>query len=242
MKREEFIEIAGGIFENNSYYKKWGASEKRENFWDFFKLNDDRFPYIKSVYAGIEIDELLSKKLHSIEHIFPKGQMKEYLKSKNIKDTIIKGATTNPLNFAPAHREINSYRGHLPFDIEYEEFDGKINAKIIRKVRLQFEPNYNYWGRDHEDEWLVPPISRGNVARAMLYMCLIYNIKELYQEHINVYKNWCKIDPPNAVEIEYNKWVHEKHGINNPFITTDYNNMINLLNDEELLNSILLEN
>lgn len=197
-------------------------------------MNSDKYPYIKSIYGGIEVDELWSKKEHSIEHIFPKKLIKDYFKNKEISDEIIKGATTNPLNFAAAHRKINSLRGHLPFDIEEDE--------VKRTVKIYCESNYDPWGIDHESEWVIPEISRGNVARAMLYMCLTYGIKELYQEHINAYRNWCKIDPPNLIELEYNEWVYEKHGIRNPFITSDVDEMLDLLNDKELLGSIMVEN
>ena len=58
--------------------------------------------------------------------------------------------------------------------------------------------------------------------------------------HLNVYRNWAKIDPPNIWEIEFNKWVFQKHGIKNPLTTENPVDSISLLNDEELLNFILL--
>jgi len=73
-------------------------------------------------------------------------------------------------------------------------------------------------------------------------MCLTYNIKELYGEHLNVYRNWAKLDPPNIWELKYNDWVYKNFGIRNPLIS-NYDNpaeAFKILNDKELMDSILL--
>ncbi|MCY8527025.1 endonuclease [Bacillus atrophaeus] len=230
MKQEEFIELAGGTFKNNKYYNDWDGDDKYENFWAFF---DSDYEYVKSVYGGIDISTLRQKKLHSIEHIYPKGNLKDYLKLRNEQENIIKGATTNPLNFAAEHRKINQFRGHLPFDIE--------NDTIVRQINLTMPTFYTDWGKDHENEWIVPTISRGNVARTMLYMFLTYNVQELFEEHLNTYIYWAKSDPLTYWEIEFNQWVHEKHKIKNPFCD-DSIEMVKLLDDKELFQNLLVEN
>ncbi|MFS2246093.1 endonuclease [Bacillus sp. A31] len=230
MKQEEFIELAGGTFKNNEYYDAWGKKDKYENFWAFFESD---YNYVKAIYSGLDINSLRQMKLHSIEHIFPKGTLKNYLKLRNEKEDIIKGATTNPLNFAAEHREVNKERGHLPFEIE--------NDKIIRQIRLTPPAYYTDWGRDHENEWIVPTISRGNVARTMLYMSLTYKVRDLFQEHLNTYIYWAKSDPLTHWEIEFNQWVYEKHKIKNPFCD-DSTEMVKLLDDAELFQNLLFEN
>ena len=96
---------------------------------------------------------------------------------------------------------------------------------------------YSDFGFDAEKEWVIPMRTQGDLARSILYMCLVYGISELYGEHLNVYTNWAKLDPPNIWEIKYNDWVEQNLGIRNPFIA-DYNNpaeAFQLLNDSELL-------
>ncbi|MGK7937574.1 MAG: endonuclease [Xenococcaceae cyanobacterium] len=230
MQRDEFLDLAGGVYESNTYYSSWRGDDKYENFWAFF--DDDSADYARSIYAGIDVDVLLRKKKHSIEHIIPKSFLKEYLKSANKPSTVVRGSTVNPLNFAACHRDINTKRSNFPFDIEGD--------RIIRSHTVHLEPIYSDYGLDRENEWIIPEKTRGDIARAVLYMCIIYEINELYGEHLNVYRNWAKIDPPNIWEIEFNKWVFQKHGIKNPLTTENPVDSISLLNDEELLNSILL--
>ncbi len=234
MRREEFINKAGGIYENTEFYTQWSGADKARNFWDFFDQSGDKF--IHSIYAGVTVDLLRRKKMYSIEHIIPKSFLKRYLKIKGFKDKIIKGSTTNPLNFAAAHRNINSFRYNFPFDVE--------DDRIIRSYEIKLESIYSDYGLDKEKEWVIPLRTQGDIARSILYMCLLYNIKEFYGEHLNIYRNWAKLDPPNIWELKYNEWVYKTFKIRNPFIA-DYNNpteSFEMLNDEELMNSLLLSN
>ncbi len=233
MERRKFIEIAGGIYENNKYYTQWSGAEKAKHFWNFFDSSGDE--YIHSVYAGVTVDLLRRKKMYSIEHIVPKSFIKKYLALKGNKETIIKGATTNPLNFAAAHRKINSARLNFPFDVEGD--------KIIRSYNIKLEGIYSDYGLDSEKEWVIPIRTQGDIARSILYMCLLYNIEELYGEHLNVYRNWAKLDPPNIWELKYNDWIYKKFKIRNPLVA-DYSHpkeSFELLNDEELMSSLLLK-
>ncbi len=133
------------------------------------------------------------------------------------------------MNFAAAHRDINSARRNWPFDVD--------GGKIIRSYTVNMQSIYSDFGFDAEKEWVIPMRTQGDLARSILHMCLVYGISELYGEHLNVYTNWAKLDPPNIWEIKYNDWVEQNLGIRNPFIA-DYNNpaeAFQLLNDSELL-------
>lgn len=232
MNREAFIESAGGVYTNTEYYSDWSGSDKAKNFWDFFDNSTDK--YIRSVYAGVAVDLLRRKKMYSIEHIIPKSFLKKYLKKRSVGEKVVKGATTNPLNFVAAHRDINSARGNLPFDVE--------DDKIIKSHTIDLQGIYSDYGLDNEKEWVIPIRTQGDLSRAILYMCLVYGIKELYGEHLNVYRNWAKLDPPNIWELKYNEWVQKEFGIKNPLVA-DYNNpaeAFELLNDDDLMGSVLL--
>lgn len=232
MDREAFIDIAGGIYENESYYTQWSGRQKAENFWNFFDETSDE--YIHSVYAGVTVDLLRRKRMYSIEHIIPKSFLKKYLAKKQADEKVIKGSTTNPLNFAAAHRDINSARWNWPFDIE--------DDRIVRSYTINMKGIYSDYGLDNEKEWVIPIRSQGDLARSILYMCLVYDISELYGEHLNIYRNWARLDPPNIWELKYNEWVKEKFGIKNPLVA-DYENpalAFELLNDEQLMSSIRL--
>lgn len=233
MQRKEFIELAGGVFQSSNYYKQWRGKDKAQNFWNFFDETTD--DYIHSVYAGVTVDLLRRKRMYSIEHIIPKSFLKDYLKTKKTPEAVIKGSTTNPLNFAAAHRDINTARWNWPFDIE--------DDRVVRSHTISMRGIYSDYGLDHENEWVIPIRSQGDLARSILYMCLVYDISELYGEHLNIYRNWAKLDPPNIWELKYNEWVFKKFNIKNPLVA-DYENpamAFQLLNDDQLMNSIILK-
>ena len=234
MTREKFIQMAGGVHTSTKYYSSWSGSEKAEHFWNFFDDNPDE--YIHSVYAGVTVDVLRRKRMYSIEHIIPKSFLKKYLSRKQEDEEIIKGSTTNPLNFAAAHRTINSARRNWPFNVE--------DDRIVKNYQIRLDGIYSDYGLDNESEWVIPIRSQGDLARSVLYMCLIYGISELYGEHLNVYRNWAKLDPPNIWELKYNEWVFDNFGIKNPLVA-DYSNpaqAFELLNDNELMGSLVLTN
>lgn len=233
MNRSEFLDMAGGIYKSNTFYSDWSSKEKKKFFWDFFDQADDEF--IHSVYAGVSVDLLRRKKRYSIEHIIPKSFLKTYLKKTGVELDIVRGATTNPLNFAAAERGLNSHRRHWPFDVE--------NDKVVRSYNIEMDGIFSDFGFDNEKEWVIPMRTQGDLARSILYMCVSYGISELYGEHINTYRNWAKVDPPNIWEIKYNEWVANQFGIRNPFVA-DFKNpaaSFRLLEDRELMESISME-
>jgi len=236
MTREEFIKLCGGIFTSEQSYKSYTLSEKYRYFWSFYngkkfienkEITDEE---IVTIYAGVEIDNVKQRKKFSIEHIVPMSFINKYLRRQ--AKAVKKGACCNPFNFAASHREINSQRSSWPFD-----FDGD---EIVRRGKLHIRHVYTDYGLDHENEWVVPSKSRGDVARAILYMSLIYNIREFYGRDIVELVKWAKIDPPGFWEIKYNQWVYQHRKIQNPFIQNLKGDIspLQLLTDTELLSSL----
>lgn len=243
MNKTQFKKIAGGVYKSKKSYEHWDGVEKKENFWDFFKgrirTKDGFVEYDKeivSIYGGVPVETLIERQVHSIEHIIPKEFLRKYLKRRYY--TIRRGATVNPFNFAPSHRLLNTARSNFPYDLEED--------RVVANYKINLEPNYTDYGLDYELEWVIPTKTKGDVARAILYMCLIYDIDDLYQNHINDLVRWAKFDKPTFWEIKYNQWVHRFKGISNPFI--QYANSdpskpySELLDDDELLNELRGEN
>ncbi|WP_028581445.1 endonuclease [Desulfogranum japonicum] len=230
--RQNFIDQAGGIFQSSVGYDHWKSADKWSNFWSFFF--DTNHGWVQSVYGSIPIDELYQKQRHSIEHIIPKTFLKEYLKKKGVPDSIRRGATVNPFNFAAAERRLNAGRSNFPFDME--------DNTVSRPFRINLNPDaYMTTGLNEEKkEWIIPSRTKGDIARAILYMLLIYSIDELYTQHIETLVHWAKIDPPTAWELAYNEWVKGRLGINNPFIA-DAEKSRELLDNVELMNSLMLK-
>jgi hypothetical protein len=209
MDRAGFIELAGGVYRADRGYEHWTGADRFGNFWRFFF--DEHKGWVKSVYGNVRVDKLYRKRRHSIEHIVPRDFLVVYLSEEGAPTRVIRGATANPLNFAAAERSVNEARSSHPFDLDGDD--------VKYPCRIPFNPKmWRRTGLDHEGEWVVPVRSHGDVARAILYMVLVYDIRELYNRHVEVLVRWCIEDPPTDWEIEYNRWVQRHLGINNPLI------------------------
>ena len=243
MNKEQFIKIAGGVYKSKKDYEYWDGSDKKTNFWDFFNgqiiTKEGTIEYDKEIlsfYGGIPVETLIERDIHSIEHIIPKDFLNKYLKKRYY--TIRRGATINPFNFAPCHRTLNTVRSTFPYDFEGD--------KVTTQHKTSLTTEFTDYGFDDDAEWVVPAKTKGDVARAILYMCLIYDITGLYSNHVDELVSWAKSDLPTFWEIKYNQWVHMYKGINNPFIryvNTDATKPYSeLLDDDELLNAIRGDN
>ncbi|RVU84824.1 endonuclease I [Leucothrix sargassi] len=228
-ERQAFIEMAGGVYQSRQSYRQLKSQDKWQRFWSFFF--DTEHGWVKSVYGSIPVDTLVQKKRHTIEHIVPRSFLQEYLIRKRIPRNVRFGAETNPFNWVPADRTLNSRRSSFQFDFEGD--------KVVRPEHIHLNPDaYASTGTDHDEEWVVPKRSQGDIARAILYMLLVYEIDELYLEHINTLVHWAKADVPSKWEIAYNEWVFENCGIRNPFIDKQTESK-QWLNDKDLLSGLL---
>lgn len=226
--RQDFVDLAGGVFQSSKHFRQWDRDDKWKNFWSFFFDHDHG--WVKSVYGQIPVDELHQRKHHSIEHIIPQVFLDRYLVKQRVPRHVRHGATINPFNMVPSERGLNAKRSNFPFDMDGD--------KIVRPENMQLQPeNFSKTGLDKEDEWVIPSRNRGDIARAILYMLLCYEIDELYNQHIKTLVHWAKIDSPSAWEIDYNQWVHNRLGIRNPFIDKPEDALV-LLNNRDLIHSL----
>ena len=229
--RQAFIDLAGGIYQSSKHYQHWTSQDKWDNFWSFFF--DKAYGWIPTLYGAVPVSELYQKQRHSIEHIIPLDFLDRYLMLKQQPRQIRYGASTNPLNFAPSERGLNAKRSNFAFD-----FDGD---RIVRPFNLDLNPElFERTGFDADNEWVIPSRNRGDVARAILYMLLVYGIDELYQRHIDTLVHWAKVDSPSTWELAYNQWVYDRLGIRNPLIDTP-DKCLPLLNNRQLMHAMLLK-
>ena len=232
LERLKFIELAGGVYQSRKNYRQFKSNDKWEHFWSFF-FDTDR-GWVKSVYGSIPVDTLVQKKRHTIEHIVPRSFLQEYLLSQRIPRNVRFGADTNPLNWVPADRTLNSRRSSFQFDFN--------DDKVVRPKEIHLNPEaYHTTGMDNDEEWVVPKRSRGDIARAILYMLLVYEIDELYVDHIKTLVHWAKTDAPADWELAYNDWVYKEHKIRNPLISNPENSD-NWLENEKLFEGLLCKN
>ncbi|MEZ5536317.1 MAG: endonuclease [Thiolinea sp.] len=228
MTRQDFVDLAGGVYQSRKHFRQWSSEDKWENFWTFFF--DNNHGWVTSIYGRTPVDELYQKKHHSIEHIIPQDFLSRYMTRQRAPRHVRYGASVNPFNFAPSERGLNAKRSNFPFDMDGD--------KVVRPQFMKLQPeNFISTGLDADDEWVIPSQNRGDIARSLLYMLLTYEIDELYNRHIDTLVHWAKIDSPSAWEVAYNNWVHQRLGIRNPFIDEADKALI-LLNNKELMRSI----
>lgn len=226
--RQDFVEYAGGVFQSHLHFRQWSSEDKWKYFWSFFF--DTEYGWVTSIYGTVPVSELYQKQRHSIEHIIPRDFLDRYLARKGAPRHVRYGATINPFNLAPSERGLNAKRSNFGFDFE--------DNHIVRPYHMELYPeSFSGTGFDADHEWVIPSRNRGDIARAILYMLLTYEIDELYNRHIDTLVHWAKLDSPSAWEIAYNNWVYAHRGIRNPFIDTPENALV-LLDNRDLLLSL----
>ena len=221
MQKEIFQQLAGGIFHSSEHWKHLSSEQKQQRFWAFHtKLDRNTF----SLYAGVSVKTLLRQKQYSIEHIIPRSYLEDHL--INEPHTLRFGATVNPFNLAASHKRINARRGSAQFDFDDDAIN-KIYCTPFRSI------HDNQIGFDKQGEWIVPYRSRGDIARSVLYMHLMYPLPPIPKDDLEALIAWGKMDMPSKWERQYSVWIDKEMGLNNPFITIP-----TLVEDEELFNSI----
>lgn len=219
--------LAGGVLESRVHYRKWGEEERYQGFWSFYEDPRNR---INSIYANIDPVVLIQSGEYSIEHIIPQNFLDRYLEKqpRNIRY----GATINPFNMAPCHRALNNHRDNWPYDFHGDEITREVCIEIDGRMWCEV-------GFDDQQEWVIPVERRGDIARAMLHMCLVYEISVLDPETIETLVAWAEGDPPDEGEIRYNRWIKRRLGINNPLVAPrPYKGPRRLLADRELMRSV----
>ena len=204
MNRLTFIQEAGGVYTHHQGWSWLTSRDKRLRFWQFYRQHH---PKSRTVYGQLPIQKILHDNSYSIEHIIPHSELKRQLHGK-----IENGASINPFNLIPAHQEINKARGSSAFDFDNDPLESTL--PLLSKRRKKSHQS----GFDADGEWIVPPRSRGEIARSILYMLLCYPLNDLYADHHQSLINWAQKDIPSKIEQDYNAWVEQKWKIRNPLI------------------------
>ncbi|MEC8379093.1 MAG: endonuclease [Myxococcota bacterium] len=204
MDRKSFIQKSGGVFRSAKGWSWLSSREKRLNFWVFYR---QFYPQGKTIYGPFPIRKILHNKTYSIEHIIPVSTLKSHLKG-----SMMRGASLNPFNLVPSHQKLNQARGRRDFDLD--------NDRVAEwpKWLLKTPQSHEFTGLDKENQWVIPTRSRGDIARAILYMKLCYPLDHLYSGYNHTLIAWAQKDVPSEVERDYNKWVQGKWAIQNPLI------------------------
>ncbi len=145
---------------------------------------------------------------YNIEHVYPMSWVTRALRCGDRQACRRNSRRFNQIesdmhNMYPARKDINRARGSYPFR--------EINGERWIESDCDFEI-------DHRRRLVEPrPASRGNVARAMLYMADRYDLT-IYERQRRMLLEWHRDDPADDAERRRNRWITEAQGSANPWI------------------------
>jgi deoxyribonuclease I len=178
--------------------------QARSVFWNSVYQGDGETLYCRLPFEGREPGL-------NIEHVFPMSWVTRALNCGTRQQcrntsTMFNRIEADLHNLFPALSEVNSARSSFP----YSEIGGERSAFQdcdfeIDKNRREVEPSLQ---------------SRGDVARAMLYMSSQYADVglELFAAQRARMLEWNRADPPDSFEIYRNQRIAEIQGNSNPYI------------------------
>ena len=105
----------------------------------------------------------------------------------------------------PTKSEVNNTRGSLPF------------AEVVRAVDWESGGSKRGEDRDGVESFEPRPVHQGNVARAMMYMALRYDLS-LTSRQRELFLAWHGDDPVDEAELSRTQKIQERQANANPFV------------------------
>jgi len=160
----------------------------------------------ESLYCG---DTFASRdRSYNIEHVYPMSWATRALRCGDRQACRRNSRAFNEIesdmhNMYPARKDLNRARGSYPF----REIRGENHVERGCDLEL-----------DHRARVVEPrPASRGNIARAMLYMSDRYDL-EIYERQRRMLLQWHRDDPVDDEERRRNRLIADVQGNRNPWI------------------------
>lgn len=186
-------------------------------FGELDVLRDDKGTYVLDVYCGKKfyfsnIDEVSN--MHdrvNIEHTWPQSKFNgNYPKDVQKSDMHHLWLTDS---------KANSVRGNTPFGFIASSED-RMGGEGCNNSRM---------GLIDGNEVYTPPVPhRGNVARALFYFSMHYNLGISNAEEI-IIRQWHKSDPVDAAEIKRHEAIAKHQKVRNPFV--DHPELVDRVSD-----------
>ncbi len=158
--------------------------------------------YCQNTYdknAGVGPNKIPNHTVVNCEHTWPQSRFSKSQSTSSQK--------TDMHHLYPVDSRSNSSRGNITFaevngrDV-HERCSSSQRGSDVNTGRTSFEP---------------PPSHRGNVARALFYFSVRYNINIPDHEEVHL-RNWHIDDPADDFERSRNDQIHALQGNRNPFI------------------------
>lgn len=164
--------------------------------------------YCEAEYASPGLGKVPSNSIINVEHTWPQSKF----------GGSDKGAQKSDLHHLyPTDSQLNSIRGNNPF------------GEVVQDTQNTKCPQSHIGYDDSGKRVFEPPQNhKGNVARALFYFSIRYNMP-ISESEEKVLKQWHTMDPVDAEELVRNDQVESYQGNRNPFI--DSPDLVNLINN-----------
>ena len=186
-------------------------------FGELDTLRDNNGTYVLDVYCGKKfyfdnVDEV--SEMHTkvnIEHTWPQSKFNGNYPKDMQKSDMHHLYLTDSL--------ANSTRGNSPFGF-VESFEDRSGAGC-RNSRMGFMIDGN-------EVYTPPAPHRGNVARALFYFSMHYNLTISRAEEM-ILRQWHKLDPIDENEIKRHEGIARHQKVRNPFV--DHPELVDRISD-----------
>jgi deoxyribonuclease-1 len=186
-------------------------------FGDLDKQIDDQGTYVTDVYCGKKFYFKTPEEVYrmssqvNIEHTWPQSRFNGSFSREMQKSDMH--------HLYPSDSHANSVRGNSPFGFVSNKEDA-MGGEGCRSSRVAFINNANIY---------TPPKNhRGNVARALFYFSVHYNLPIDHAQEL-ILKEWHKMDPVDSGEIERHEKIAQYQKVRNPFV--DHPQLVDLIAD-----------
>lgn len=176
-------------------------------FGELDTLRDGQGTYVLDVYCGKKfyfksIDEVPNMHAQvNIEHTWPQSKFNgNFAKDMQKSDMH---------HLFLSDSKANSVRGNSPFGL-VGEIDNRMGGEGCGKSKMGFMI-------DGREVYTPPAPHRGNVARALFYFSMHYNLG-IDQTQERILREWHKNDPVDAAEIKRHEGIARYQKIRNPFV------------------------
>ena len=184
---------------------------------EIYIQKDSQGFYVNDVYCGIKYRKKVSPRTMpnhnelNVEHTWPQSRFNKRENRAFQKSDLH--------HLFPSDSKANGKRGNLPFGEFKSGRSATPNCALSRYGRIDearkngFEPPANH---------------KGNVARALFYFSLRYDLRIKPYEEM-VLRQWNILDPVDSEEVRRNTLIEKIQGNRNPFI--DDSELVNLISD-----------
>jgi deoxyribonuclease I len=208
-KPGKFDQISTQCAEGGSCYRHTSVGYDRARiimFGELDVLTDTKGTYVVDVYCGKKFyfkrpEEVSSMSAQvNIEHTWPQSKF-----NGNYKKDMQK---SDMHHLYPSDSHANSVRGNNPFGFVSASEDS-MGGEGCRASRMGMI--------DDVDVYTPPKNHRGNVARALFYFSMHYNLGISKAEEM-ILREWHKIDPIDDAEIVRHEKIAKHQKVRNPFV------------------------